>query len=387
MAGRVTRGRSACADRRRLRRVRILAVNAGSSSLKLSLVGDDDTLLADEELTGERADAPGGLADALFGEFASAEAVVHRIVHGGPPRRGAVLVDAPVRAELEALTDLAPLHQPRSLRRLDETAALLPGRPAVACFDTAFHRTLDPAAQTYPLPERWRSRWELRRYGFHGLSHAWSARRIRKLVPGARRIVSCHLGAGASLCAIRDGRSIDTTMGFTPLDGLVMATRCGSIDPGLVLWLRERGEIDEAQLHHALEHESGLLALAGSADMRFVLRDAERGAAGACLALAVYLRALRAGVAAMTAALGGIDVLSFTGGIGENAAAIRAACAADLGFLGIMVDPELNARAGGDCELSAADSAVRVLRLRAREDLEMVRQARRLLRRGAPVAG
>ena len=306
--------------------------------------------------------------------------MAHRVVHGGSHHRAAARVDEALRTELEALTDLAPLHQPRSLEALDAVIAARPDLPAVACFDTAFHRDMPLAARTYPLPEAWRSRWALQRYGFHGLSHARVARRAGELLGTAElRLISCHLGAGASLCAIHNGRSVDTTMGFTPLDGLVMATRCGSIDPGLVLWLLEHAGIDEAELARALEHESGVRALAGTADMRAVLRDAELGDGAAQLALDVYLRGLRASIAAMAAALGGVDALSFTGGIGEHSPAIRAACAKSLGFLSIGIDASLNARADGDCEISEPGSAVRVLRLRAREDLEMARQTRELL--------
>lgn len=368
--------------------MRILAVNVGSSSLKLSLVGDGDELLADEELHGEAARSPAAVAGALRADLGTADAVVHRVVHGGPDHASAALIDPSLRAELEALTDLAPLHQPRSLEALDAVTAALPGRPCVACFDTGFHREMDAAASTYPLPEEWRRRWNLRRYGFHGLSHAWTARRVSELIPQRRlRIVSCHLGAGASVCAIRDGRSLDTTMGFTPLDGLVMATRSGSIDPGLVLWLLEHTGIGEPALAHALEHESGLQALAGTPDMREVLSGADAGVPGARLALAVYLRGLRAGIAAMAASLGGIDVLSFTGGVGEHAPGIRATCVEGLAFLGLAIDPALNRDASGDCEISAGGSPVRLLRLRAREDLEMVRQARELLTGSAPGAG
>jgi acetate kinase len=368
--------------------MRILAVNAGSSSLKLSLIGEQDELLASAELTGASAESRERLARELGGELGAADGVVHRIVHGGPRHGAALHIDRTLREALDVLTDLAPLHQPRSLHALDAVSALLPELPAVACFDTAFHRDMPAAARTYALPEAWRSRWELQRYGFHGLSHAWVARRVTELSLGrVSRLVSCHLGAGASVCAIRDGRSVDTTMGFTPLDGLVMATRCGAIDPGLVLWLLEHAGIEPGALTHALEHDSGLRALAGTADMRNVIAGARGGEPRAELALQVYLRALRGAIAAMAAALGGIDALSFTGGVGEHAPTLRAACAEGLGFLGIAIDPERNAEASGDRTLSAPGAAVRVLRLRAREDLEMARQARELLTGSAPAAG
>jgi acetate kinase len=239
------------------------------------------------------------------------------------------------------------------------------------------------AAATYALPREWRARWAVRRYGFHGLSHAWVARRGPELLGRRRsavRIVSCHLGAGASLCAIRDGRSIDTTMGFTPLEGLVMATRSGSVDPGLLLWLLERSRLSERELAQALEHESGLLGLAGSADMREVLARRRAGEDRAALALEVYLHRLRAGIAAMVASLGGLDGLAFTGGVGERAAEIRARAVQGLEFLGLAIDPERNeSAADGDAEISAEGARAATLVLRAREDVEIARQTRRVL--------
>src|SRR3954453_10335153 len=198
-----------------------------------------------------------------------ADAVGHRIVHGGTRFREPVPIDDRVVAELRALGDLAPLHQPKSLTALGEVSEPLPGLPSVACFDTAFLATLPPAASTYALPREWRERWGLRRYGFHGLSHAYASRRAAEMT-GARRVVTCHLGAGASLCAVLDGRSVDTTMGFTPLEGLVMATRSGSVDPGLVLWLEEHEQLAPHEVATALEERSGMLALAGTADFKVV---------------------------------------------------------------------------------------------------------------------
>jgi acetate kinase len=363
--------------------VAILTVNAGSSSLKLRLVGDDDSILADEELEAPQAQVDSAtLSRALEGPLADAEAVAHRIVHGGDRYVAAAVIDDEVRRRLAELTDLAPLHQRKSLVALDSVSRCLPDVPAVACFDTAFHATLAPAAFTYALPARWRERWGLRRFGFHGLSHAWVARRAAEMLGGgerARRIVSCHLGSGASLCAIAGGRSVDTTMGFTPLDGLVMATRSGSVDPGLLLWLLEREAVDEGEMAAALEHESGIAGLAGEADMRTVLERAGAGEAAAVLAVDVYLHRLRAGIAAMAAALGGIDALVFTGGVGEHAPAIRARAATGIGFLGVAIDAVANDQPDGDAEITAPGAPVRTLVLRAREDLEMARQTRAAL--------
>ena len=366
--------------------MRVLVVNAGSSSLKLRLLASDDALVAQHDL-----DAAGGVAGA--GELTAAldgldaDAVGHRVVHGGERFGGPVRIDAEAEAAVRELTDLAPLHQPKSLAALDAVTEALPEIPAVACFDTAFHAELPAAAATYALPVDWREQFRLRRYGFHGLSHAYVARRAVELLGDPAeppRLVSCHLGAGASLCAIRDGASVDTTMGFTPLEGLVMATRSGSVDPGLLLWLLERIGISAKELAYALEHESGLVGLAGTPDMRVVLRRSGDGDEDARLALDVYVHRLRAGIAAMAAALDGVDALVFTGGVGEGAPAVRAAASEALGFLGVELDSELNAQASGDAEISASAAPVRTFVIAAREDLEIARQTRSVLAAGAP---
>jgi acetate kinase len=319
---------------------------------------------------------------ALDSPLREADAVGHRIVHGGERFRGAVRIDPDVEAAMRELTDLAPLHQPKSLAALDAVTGALPDLPAVACFDTAFHATLPQAAATYALPAPWRERWGLRRYGFHGLSHAWVARRAPELLgPDASelRIVSCHLGAGASLCAIKDGRSLDTTMGFTPLEGLVMATRSGSVDPGMLLWLLEHERLSAAELADALEHHSGLLGLAGSSDMHEIVARACADESSARLALDVYVHRLRAGIAAMVAALGGIDTLVFTGGIGEHSPEVRSHTAAGLAFLGVALDDARNGETHADGEIGANGAGVRTLVLNAREDLEIARQVRAVL--------
>jgi acetate kinase len=350
---------------------RVLVVNAGSSSLKLSLLSDGDEVLSERSLNGLD-----GLREVLAEGLGDADLVAHRIVHGGSRFREAVLVDDEVEAELRELVELAPLHQPKSLRALDEVSRALPKIPAVACFDTAFHATLPPAAYTYALPARLREVSGVRRYGFHGLSHAWIARRVPSLLDADAqqlRIVSCHLGAGASLCAIAGGRSVDTTMGFTPLEGLVMATRSGSVDPGLVLWLLEQQQLEPRDLSNALEHDSGLLGLAGSADMCELLAREDDAAR---LAIDVYLHRLRGSIAAMAAALGGIDALVFTGGVGERSAEIRLGAVSGLGFLGVSLNECSNQNGDEDREIGE-----RVLVIRAREDLEMARQARRVMSR------
>lgn len=363
--------------------MRVLVVNAGSSTLKLTLLDDHDQIVGSQELQadGSRFD-PAELTEMLGSSIAEADAVGHRIVHGGQRFMGAVRIDAAVEAAMRELCDLAPLHQPKSLAALDAVTEMLPSLPAVACFDTAFHTSLPDAAATYALPAVWRERWRLRRYGFHGLSHAWVARRVPQrlnLDAAGLRIVSCHLGAGASLCAIADGRSVDTTMGFTPLAGLVMATRSGDVDPGMLLWLSEHEGISAAELVDALEHRSGLLGLCGTADMREVLARAGSGDSRSRLALDVYLHRLHGGIAAMAAALEGIDVLVFTGGVGERSTAVRSLAAESLGFLGVGLDETRNQQASGDAEIGTGGAGVRVLVLASREDLEIARQVRKVL--------
>jgi acetate kinase len=360
--------------------LRVLVVNAGSSSLKLRLLDPNDDVLAAVDLPTDhgRIDAA-EVARAVSG-MPAPDAVGHRVVHGGERFTAPVVIDAGVEAALRDLTALAPLHQPKSLAALEAVGSVLAEAPAVACFDTAFHATLSPAAATYALPERWRARFGLRRYGFHGLSHAYASRRAAEMLGrDDLRLVSCHLGAGASLTAVRDGRSIDTTMGFTPLDGLVMATRPGAVDPGLLLWLIEHESISAAELAEALEHSSGLLALAGSADMREVLARAKQGQAEAQMALDVYIHRLRSLIGAMAASLGGLDALLFTGGVGERSTQIRALAAAGLAFLGVQLDESRNEAATGDADVSRNGSPVAVLVAQAREDLEIARQVRTLL--------
>lgn len=360
--------------------MRVLVVNAGSSSIKLRVLGDEDELLAATDLPVAHGEVDARELRSALSGMPGADAVGHRVVHGGERFVSPVRIDDDVEAALRDLVDLAPLHQPKSLLAMDAVGAALPGLPAVACFDTAFHAGLPPAASTYALPRPWRERFGLRRFGFHGLSHAYASRRAEQLVGrSGLRIVTCHLGAGASLAAVRDGRSIDTTMGFTPLEGLVMSTRSGSVDPGMLLWLLEREAVSEREMAAALEHDSGLAGLAGTGDVREVVERAERGEPEARLALEVYVHRLRAGIGAMAAALEGLDALVFTGGVGENASAIRALACDGLGFLGVEVDPDRNAAVRGDGELGSDRSAVPVLVVTAREDLEIAAGVRRVL--------
>jgi acetate kinase len=362
--------------------MRILVVNAGSSSLKLRVLDPNDTVVVSADLPRPHGEADDAAVARFIQSLPPVDAVGHRIVHGGTAFSEPVVIDHAVEGRLRALTDLAPLHQPNSLAALDAVRAVLPTVPAVACFDTAFHAAMPAAAATYALPREWRTRWELRRYGFHGLSHAYVSRRASELLgrsPQGLRLVTCHLGAGASLAAVLHGRSVDTTMGFTPLEGLVMATRSGSVDPGLVLWLQEHSGMPAAELAATLEHRSGLLGLAGTADMRAILASAEAGDPDAGLALDVYVHRLRAAIAAMAASMSGMDGLVFTGGVGENAPTVRKRAAQGLAFLGIQLDSERNLAARPDIEISAEGAPVRALVITAREDLQIAREVRRVL--------
>ncbi|MFN2608737.1 MAG: acetate/propionate family kinase [Acidimicrobiales bacterium] len=364
--------------------MRVLVVNAGSSSLKLSVVGAGDRVEGAATVEAWDGRAAEDAVAAFVARAGPVDAVGHRVVHGGDRFPGPAVVDDGVMAGLQALVPLAPLHQPRALAALAAVGRLFPAVPAVACFDTAFHTTLAAAAATYALPRAWRERWGLRRHGFHGLSHAWAVTRAAALVEregdADLRVVSCHLGAGASLCAARGGRSVDTTMGFTPLEGLVMATRSGSVDPGLVLWLVTEAGIGAADVARALDQESGLAGLAGgSGDVRDVVARAQAGEPEAVLARDVWLHRLVGAVAAMAAALGGLDVLAFTGGVGEHQPGLRAAAAARLRFLGVALDAGTNARATADADVGAAGAPVRTVVVTAREDLQIAREVRATL--------
>jgi acetate kinase len=358
----------------------ILVVNAGSSSLKLRVLDDEDAVVKSADLPAPREEGSDeGIAEAIRG-FGGIDAVGHRIVHGGTDYSAPVRIDHEVVARLRDLVDYAPLHQPKSLAALDAVAGLLPDVPAVACFDTVFHTGMPPAASTYALPREWRIRWNIRRFGFHGLSHDYASRRVAERIGRPReetRIVTAHLGAGASLAAVSGGRSVDTTMGFTPLEGLVMATRSGSVDPGLILWLAEHAGTPTAELASTLENRSGLLGLAGTDDMKAIVERRAAADADAVLAFDVYIHRLRAEIAAMAASMGGLDALAFTGGVGERSAQVRIAATEGLGFLGVAVD---DADGGaGDREISRPGAVARTFVIEAREDLEIAREVRRVL--------
>lgn len=359
--------------------MRVLTVNAGSSSLKLALL-DGDQLVDEQHL--QRWHGEAEPVRAFLAEH-GADAIAHRVVHGGTSITGPRAVDDELVGLLESLTELAPLHQPRALLGLRAAREADPTVPSVVCVDTAFHANLPPAAATYALPREWNRRWGVRRYGFHGLSHAHAVRRgaeLTGLEPGLGKVLSCHLGAGASMAAVVDGTCVDTTMGFTPEEGLVMNTRSGSIDPGLLGWLLTDQGVDPAELFDVLATRSGLAGLSGtSGDLRDVREAAQRGDADAALAERVHRHGLVRHAGSMLAVLGGLDLVVFTGGLGEHHPRLRSVVCDALACAGVLIDADLNARADEDVDLTARRSAVCTAVVQAREDLEMSRQTTQLL--------
>jgi acetate kinase len=366
----------------------VLAVNAGSSSIKFALfeIGTRKQLAATSRgqiegigtaphfiardpagVVQEERRFSGGSHEELLGAllgFVDAHlggdalrGVGHRVVHGGTRFAGPARIDAETLRAIEALTPLAPLHQPHNISPIRAIAAARPGLPQVACFDTAFHHDMPAVAARLALPRSFEAEG-VRRYGFHGLSYEYIARRLRETAPGLAtgRVIVAHLGNGASLCAMRDGRSIDTTMGFTALDGLVMGTRCGTLDPGVVLHLIEQRGMSAKVVSELLYQRSGLLGVSGvSNDMRTLLASGDPHAAEA-VELFVFRLSREAG--GLANSLGGLDGFVFTAGIGEHAAPVRAAAAERLGWLGLRIDAAANAR--GDAVISAPDSRVEV---------------------------
>jgi acetate kinase len=313
-------------------------------------------------------------------------AVGHRVVHGGP-FTSSVRITPEIRSRIRALADLAPLHNPPSLATLAAAEEELPGVPHVAVFDTAFHATLPPEAWTYPVPAAWTRNWGIRRFGFHGLSHAFCSRRAAELLGQPAedlRVVICHLGHGCSASAVRGGRCVDTTMGFTPLEGLMMGTRSGSIDPSIVLHVQQHHGLTADQVEAALNHESGLLGVSGiSGDMRQVLDAARTGRQQAKLALAVYAHRVRQAIGALTVTMGGVDALVFTAGVGEHAAQVREVVCDGLDCLGLELDPQANAVCRPDADVSRRGSRGRILVIATREDLTMVQEVMQVLGRNA----
>jgi acetate kinase len=361
----------------------VLVLNAGSSGLKWTVLDADTEALVSHGATtwngaqGENYEAELG---AVLNDLLPVVAVGHRVVHGGSILRQAVLVDQRTRRLIADLNPLAPLHNAAALAGIDAALKALPGVPQIAAFDTAFHADIPEAAALYPIPWEWTQRFGLRRFGFHGLSVQYAVRRSRELLGVLpRRLVVCHLGAGCSVTAVLEGRSVDTSMGFTPLEGLMMARRSGSVDPGLLLYLLRHGGMELADLDRGLNEDSGLLGVSGAySDWRALNNSASAGNDRAQLAAAMFMHRLVAAVGGMVATLGGLDALVFTGGIGEHSPDVSRAVAAGLEFAGVHL-ASAPTMSDGDRDVAAAHSAVRVLVVAARKDLSVLAEVRRLV--------
>ncbi|MBF8258092.1 MAG: Acetate kinase [Actinobacteria bacterium] len=367
----------------------VLVLNAGSSTLKYSLfVGRSTELAAEgiiEESTEDAAkDAATAILAAIHDDTASdpVVAVGHRVVHGGRVFLESVSIDARVLEEIARLSELAPLHNPPALAAIGAARKAIPGVPHIAVFDTAFYADLPPERHVYALPYEWYSENGIRRYGFHGISHAYCAGRAAEFLGRpleGLRIVTCHLGNGCSATATLGGKAVATTMGFTPLEGLVMGSRAGSVDPGILLHVMERMGLSARELGEILQRHSGLLGVSGvSSDFRTVHEAAKDGNERARLALSIYADSVRGAIGALTVALGGVDAVVFTAGVGENAAPLREEVCRGLDCLGLRLDPVLNRTLRPDADLSAANSSGRILVLHTREDLHIAREALRL---------
>lgn len=330
-----------------------------------------------------RVDATARLLDTLWKGDARAvsalseiDVVGHRVVHGGPAFEDPVLITPAVKSAIAAVSAFAPLHSRAELEGMEIIEKLLGSTPQVAVFDTGFHKKMPLSAAVYPGPYEWFAAG-IRRYGFHGINHKYCTRRAAHLLrrdPTSIKLVSCHLGNGCSLAAIRNGHSIDTTMGFTPLEGLMMGTRSGSVDPGILTYLMRQSQLTGQQLDDVLNKNSGLLGISGiSQDMRDILAAIKIGNERAKLAFEIYVHRLRAGIGAMVAVLGGLDVLVFTAGVGEHSAEVRAAACENLWHLGVNLDLRKNEASSADADISVAESPVRVLLIRAGEDWEIAR--------------
>lgn len=393
----------------------ILVINAGSSSVKFALF-EFDTLeplarglldwagnsgQATITLTpqnGRRirnqlavADYRTGVVKALEmlqgletgGGVAGVRVVGHRLIHGGEEIRHPVRIDSRMKQTIKRYTHLAPLHIPPGLEAIEATEAALPGVPQVGLFDTAFFADIPPRAFVYPVPYQWYEDWGIRRFGFHGTSHAYCAGRAAELLdrdPAELRLIICHLGQGSSATAVRGGTAITNTMGFTPMEGFMMGSRCGTLDPGILLYVQREHGLTAEQLDHVLNKESGLLGVSGlSSDFRQVEAAAREGHARAQLALDVYAYRVREMIGALAVTLGGVDALVFTGGIGENSLSLRAEACQGLECLGIHLDVGRNADLRPDSDVARGDSSARILLIHTREELMIARQARKLV--------
>jgi acetate kinase len=389
----------------------ILVINAGSSSLKFGLFdaetlttlatglidwradprqaeliltpANGEPLRSRESVTDHRAAVRHAVRRLSELSGPDIRIVGHRVVHGGARFHESVRIDKDVKQEIGKLAELAPLHNPPALEAIEAAESALPRLPQIAVFDTSFFATLEPRAYLYPVPYAWYTDWGIRRFGFHGISHAYCAGRVAEFMgrdPSEFRLVICHLGNGCSASAVRGGRAVQTSMGYTPMEGLMMGTRSGSIDPGAMIHLQRRRKLSVEQVDQALNHESGLLGVSGvSSDYRQVQAAADKGEERARLALAIYADRIRATVGALAVTMGGVDALVFTAGVGEHAADLRAAVCQGLEIIGLRLSLERNTACTPDCDIAQPDSAGRILVLHTREEFTIAREARRIV--------
>jgi len=381
----------------------ILVLNAGSSSHKISLYDFGESLPdtpaarlweAKVEWHGDGLQR-GALEDLVRQSWSGESRVIdspsdialvgHRIVHGGARYEEPVLITPAVKEGISSVAEFTPLHNRAESAGIEAMETLLGGVPQVAVFDTGFHRRLPLPAAVYPGPYEWFTK-DIRRYGFHGINHQYCAGRAAHMLQRdlpSLKLVTCHLGNGCSLAAIQDGHSIDTTMGFTPLEGLMMGTRSGTVDPGILTYLLRQGHLKPNEIDDVLNHQSGLLGVSGvSADMREILASMKQGHSRAKLAFDIYVHRLQAGIGGMIAALGGIDALVFTAGVGENSHEVREAACRPFAFLGLKLDSAANLNASSDGDIAAADSSVRVLMIRAQEEWAIARECWKIASQG-----
>ena len=384
-----------------------LVFNSGSSSLKFSLLGypgahtiingsvnlsvecpilsilenggtPEKLSLGSKDLTTITA----RIFERLSTRTSSIEAVGHRVVHGGSAFHETVRIDERVEDAINELGRFAPLHNPAALEVIKASEQSLGKVPQFAVFDTSFYACLPRASAIYPLPYEWFENWGIRRYGFHGISHAWSVKRAIELMNDRKnlRIVTCHLGNGCSITATRDGKAIATSMGFTPMDGVMMGTRSGAIDPGIFLYVQREQKVSLSALDDILNHRSGLLGVSGvSSDFQILEKAAQSGHERASLAVEIFAASIRSAIGGMAVSLGGVDVLVFTGGIGEHAVALRSAVCEGLQCLNIVLRPDCNATNQTDLNIAGSASGVHIFIIEAREDLMIAGECRRLL--------
>lgn len=395
--------------------MKVLVINCGSSSLKYQLInmeteeslaqglveriGIEGSILTQkvpgrdkyiiEQPMADHKDAIklvlGALVDGNHGVISSMDeisAVGHRVVHGGEKYSESVVIDDAVMESLEECVKLAPLHNPANIIGINACKSLMPNTPMVAVFDTAFHQTMPKTAYMYPLPYELYTKYGIRKYGFHGTSHKYVSAECAKLMGKDIKdvkIITCHLGNGASLAAIKDGHCVDTSMGFTPLEGIAMGTRCGNIDPAIVTFLMNEGKMTAKEVDNLMNKQSGVLGLSGvSSDFRDIEDAAKEGNERAILALNVYNYRVREMIGAYAAAMGGVDAVVFTAGLGENAPETRKDICAGLEFLGIKIDAEKNNVRGKAVDVSAADASVKVFVIPTNEELVIARDTQEL---------